>query len=78
VTILKVLPPLAKVGEVGVNLVTFIVGLVWSLIIIVIAWVFWRPVLAIGLAVVIAALVYFLVSKSKKASGTKEKVEAAN
>ena len=78
VTLLKVLPPLAKVGEVGVNLVTFIVGLVWSLIVIVIAWVFWRPVLAIGLVVVIAALIYFLVSKSKKATSAKETVEAAN
>ena len=78
VTLLKVLPPLAKVGEVGVNLVTFIVGLIWSLIVIVIAWVFWRPVLAIGLVAVIAALIYFLVSKSKKAKGAEEKVEAAN
>ena len=68
VTILKVLPPLAKVGELGVNLVTFIVGLVWSLIIIMIAWVVWRPVLAVALAVVICLLVAFLVSKSKKAA----------
>lgn len=78
VTILKVLPPLAKVAELGVNLVTFIVGLIWSLIIILIAWVFWRPVLAIGLGVVIAALIYFLISKSKKAKAAEEKVEAAN
>lgn len=68
VTILKVLPPLAKVGELGVNLVTFIVGLVWSLIIIMIAWVVWRPVLAVALAVVICLLVAFLISKSKKAA----------
>ncbi len=68
VTILKVLPPLAKIGEVGVNLVTFIVGLAWSLIIILIAWVVWRPVLAIALAVVVCLLVAFLVSKSKKAA----------
>jgi hypothetical protein len=68
VTILKVLPPLAKVGELGVNLVTFIVGLVWSLIIILIAWVVYRPVLAIALAVVVCLLVAFLISKSKKAA----------
>ena len=68
VTLLKVLPPLAKIGEVGVNLVTFIVGLAWSLIIILIAWVVWRPVLAIALAVVVCLLIAFLVSKSKKAA----------
>ena len=67
VTILKVLPPLAKVGELGVNLVTGVVGFIWSLLVILIAWVAYRPVLAIALAVAIAALVYFLVSKSKKA-----------
>ena len=67
VTILKVLPPLAKVGELGVNLVTGVVGFVWSLLVILIAWVAYRPVLAIALAVAIAALVYFLINKSKKA-----------
>jgi hypothetical protein len=67
VTILKVLPPLAKVGELGVNLVTAVVGFVWALIIIIIAWVAYRPVLAIALAVAIAALIYFLITKSKKA-----------
>ena len=67
VTILKVLPPLAKVGELGVNLVTGVVGFVWALLVILIAWVAYRPLLAVALALVIAALVYFLVSKSKKA-----------
>ena len=67
VTLLKVLPPLAKVGELGVNLVTGVVGFIWSLIVILIAWVAYRPVLAIALAVAIAALVYFLINKSKKA-----------
>jgi hypothetical protein len=32
-----------------------------------IAWVAYRPVLAIALAVVIAGLIYLLISKSKKA-----------
>ena len=68
VAVLKILPPLARVGEVGINIVTFVVGLVWSLIIILVAWVMWRPLLAIGLAVVIALLVAYLISRSKKAA----------
>ena len=68
VTILKVLPPLAAVGELGVNLVTAVVGFVWSLLVILIAWVVYRPVLAIVLALVIAALIYFLIKKSKDAA----------
>ena len=67
VTILKVLPFLANVASLGVNLVTGVVGFIWALLVIMIAWVAYRPVLAIALAVVIAALIYFLVSKSKKA-----------
>ena len=67
VTILKVLPPLAKVAELGVNLVTGVVGFVWALLVILIAWVAYRPLLAVALALVIAALIYFLVNKSKKA-----------
>ena len=67
VTILKVLPPLAKVGELGINLVTAIVGFVWALLVIIIAWMLWRPALAIALAVVVCLLVAFLITKSKKA-----------
>ena len=67
VTLLKVLPFLANVASVGVNLVTGIVGFIWSLLVIMIAWVAYRPVLAIALAVVIAGLIYLLISKSKKA-----------
>ena len=67
VTLLKVLPPLAKVGELGVNLVTAVVGFIWSLLVILIAWVVYRPVLAIVLAAVIVALVVFLIRKSKAA-----------
>ena len=67
VTILKVLPFLANIASVGVNLVTGLVGFIWSLLVIMIAWVVYRPLLAVALALVIAALVYFLISKSKKA-----------
>ena len=67
VTILKVLPFLANIASLGVNLVTGIVGFIWSLLVIMIAWVAYRPLLAVALALVIAALVYFLISKSKKA-----------
>ena len=67
VTLLKVLPPLAKVGELGVNLVTAVVGFIWSLLVILLAWVVYRPVLAIVLAAVIVALVVFLIRKSKAA-----------
>ncbi len=67
VAILKVLPFLGNIAQVGVNLVTSVVGSILSLVVIMIAWVAYRPLLAVALAVVIVALVCFLISKSKKA-----------
>lgn len=67
VAILKVLPFLGNIAQVGVNLVTSVVGFILSLVVIMIAWVAYRPLLAVALAVVIVALVCFLISKSKKA-----------
>lgn len=66
VTLFKVLPPLSKVVGLGVGLVTGILGFVWALIIIIIAWIVYRPVLAIVLLVVAAALIVWMVKKSKK------------
>lgn len=67
VAILKVLPFLGNIAQVGVNLVTGVVGFILSLVVIMIAWVAYRPLLAVVLALVIVALVCFLISKSKKA-----------
>jgi hypothetical protein len=39
---------------------------VWSLLVIAIAWIFYRPVLAIIILAAVGALVYFLVKRSKK------------
>lgn len=67
VTILKVIPALAKVANAGVSLVCNVVGLSWSLIIILIAWFAYRPLLAAALLGAVVALFYFLITKSKNA-----------
>lgn len=78
VTILKVVPFLANIANVGVNIVCGVLGFVWSFIIIAIAWIFYRPLLAIILLVACAALIYFLVvrSKGKKAGEPAAPAEA--
>ncbi|MCQ2142336.1 MAG: TMEM43 family protein, partial [Bacteroidales bacterium] len=76
VTILKVIPFLAKVANLGVKLVTNVLGCVWSLVVILIAWFRFRPLLSIGLLVVAAALVAFLVMKSKNAPQPVEEPKA--
>lgn len=73
-TLLKVLPFLANIVELGVGLVCSVLGLVWSLLVIALAWLFYRPVIAGVLLVVIIALVVFLVRKGKNEKHTEETV----
>ena len=65
-TLLKVLPFLGQIVETGLGVVCGIVGLVWSLIVIAIAWLRYRPVLGICLLVVAGLLIFWLVKRSKK------------
>lgn len=66
VTLLKVLPPLAAIGSLGTSLVCNVVGFIWALLIIILAWVTYRPILAITLLVVVVALIVLLCNKAKK------------
>lgn len=68
VSLLKVLPFLGNIASVGVGIVAFVLALVWSLIVIAIGWIVYRPVLGIILLAIAAALIVFLITKSKKAA----------
>jgi hypothetical protein len=67
VTLLKVLPFLANIANVGISIVCGVVGFAWSLIIIAIAWLFYRPILAGILIAVVVGLFIFLSKRSKEA-----------
>ena len=64
--ILKVLPFLGNIANLGVGLVSWVLGIAWSLIVIAIAWLFYRPVLGILLLAVAGGLIWFLGKKSKE------------
>ena len=64
-TILKVVPFIAGIFGWGVGVVCTIVGIVWSLIIIAIAWLFYRPILAICLLAIAAFLIWVFAFKGK-------------
>lgn len=66
VALLQLVPFLASIMNLGVGLVCGVLGFVWSLIIIAIAWIFYRPILGISLLVIAAGLVYWLVIRGKK------------
>ncbi len=64
-TILKVVPFIAGIFGWGVGVVCTIVGIVWSLIVIAVAWLFYRPVLGITLLVISGFLIWVFAFKGK-------------
>lgn len=65
-TILKVIPPLAGLLGLGVRLICSVVGFVWSLLIIALAWLFYRPLLGITLLVICVLIIFAFSKKGKK------------
>ena len=64
-TISSFVPILGGLVDTAVGLVAFILGLAISLVVIALAWIRFRPVIGIILLVVVAALVFILIKKSK-------------
>lgn len=64
-TILKVVPFVSNIVGWGVGIVCTIVGVVWSLIVIAVAWLFYRPLLGITLLVVAGLLIWLFAFKGK-------------
>ena len=64
-TILKVVPFVANIFGWGVGIVCTVLGIVWSLIVIAIAWLFYRPLLGISLLVLAGFLVWVFAFKGK-------------
>lgn len=75
--LLKVLPFLGNIANLGVNLVAGVLAFAWSLIVIAIAWLWYRPVLGIILLVAAGALIWFLGKKSKEKKAQLEAEAAA-
>ena len=65
-TVFAVVPFVQRIIGTGVGLVATIVGLVWSIIVIALAWVAHRPLLGISLLVLAGILIFWLVSRSRK------------
>jgi hypothetical protein len=64
-TILKVVPFIAGIFGWGVGIVCTVIGVAWSLIVIALAWLFYRPLLGISLLVLAGFLVWVFAFKGK-------------
>jgi hypothetical protein len=66
-TLLKVLPPLGAIVGAGIGLVCAVGGFAWTLGIIAIAWLFYRPLIAVPMiAIAVGGIVMLTKMKSKK------------
>jgi len=64
-TLLKVVPFISNIIGWGVGVICTVIGIAWSLIVIAIAWLFYRPLVAILLLVVAGFLVWVFAFKGK-------------
>ena len=64
-TILKVVPFVANIIGWGVGVVCTVIGIAWSLIIIALAWLFYRPLIGISLLAIAGFLVWVFAFKGK-------------
>lgn len=78
VILLKVVPFLASIMNFGVGLICTVLGIAWSLIVIGLAWVFYRPLLGISLLVIAAGLIAWLVIRGKNKKPAVQPVPANN
>jgi len=65
-SLFKVLPPLGKIAGAGVALVCSVGGIAWSLAIVAIAWLFYRPLIGVPLLFVSVLGIWFLSKKAKE------------
>lgn len=63
--ILKVVPFLSSIMGFGIGIICWVIGVAWSLIIIAIAWIFYRPILGIILLAIAGFLVWVFAFKGK-------------
>ncbi len=64
--LLKVVPFVANIIGWGVGAICTVIGIVWSLLVIAVAWLFYRPILAIILIIIAAFLVWVFAFKGKE------------
>ena len=70
--IFKVLPFMGNIVGMGVGLICGVVGVAWSLVIISIAWLFYRPLVAIPMLVLAGAGIWYLKQKGKQIKAIEE------
>jgi hypothetical protein len=75
-TVGVVLPFLGRLLSSGIGLISGLIAIILTFVVIAIAWIFYRPLLAIGLLVLAGVFTYFLMMRKKKMNQQAAAVEA--
>ena len=76
-TLLKVVPFLASIMNLGVSLICGILTFVWCLVVIAIAWIWYRPLLGILLLACAGCAIWYFAKKGKEKGPAPEEAPAA-
>ena len=76
-TLAKVLPFLSSIVGLGTSIVAGVLAIALGLVIIAIAWIWYRPLLGILLLAIVVALIWFFTKKGKEKKAQKAAEEAA-
>jgi len=76
--LLKVLPFLANIVGAGIGLVCVLFGVAWSLLVISVSWLFYRPLIGVPMVIAAVALIWLLKKKAaaKKAAAPAQEAAA--
>ncbi len=72
--IADVVPFIGSIVGVGTGIIAFLISLVFSLLTIAIAWIFYRPILGVSLLVVVVVLIVLTMGKLKSAKPATQNV----
>lgn len=76
-TLTKIIPIVKYVVSFGIGLACFLIALAWTIIVIAVGWIFYRPVLGIILLVAAGALIWYVVKKGKEKKAAEDAAAAA-
>ena len=76
-TLFKIIPIVKNIVSFGIKLACFLLALAWSLIVIAVGWVYYRPVVGIVMLVVAAALIWYVLKRGKDKREAQEAAAAA-
>ena len=76
-TLFKIIPIVKRIVSFGIKMASLLIAIAWTLIVIAVGWVYYRPVLGILMLVAAGALIWYVLKKGKEKRAAEEAAAAA-